>query len=638
MKKIILDLETKSEYDLLTSNAWRYSEHPSTDIVVLAYKEYEKDKVFTWFPGDPVPAVFTENNLFIAHSVQFEYSLFFNVLIPRYGFPERLKEVYSWSDTVPMCRCHGLPGGLDKATRALGAKERKMSEGKQLIKKFSKPKGYKSGRPVWHETTETEFNLFVEYCKQDVRATEFLFKHFENAYNWHIEKSVFYLDLMQNLKGLPVDVKSNNMIIKAVDLATQNAEELAKNYGINPRSPKQIIEYVKENFNIQLKDTRQDTLFKILANSKVPEELKKLIKLRLFMSRSSVKKFEALQNRTGPDNKLRQFLIYHGAHTGRWSGAGFQPQNMPRSKTPVKEIEKILKAFKNNEVSFWSTMDQAKKVLPGMIKAEPKKAFIMGDFAAIEARVLAYMAGQADLLDIFKNGGDPYINMASKLYGVRESQIRKDSPERQLGKTIILACGYGQGHRKFVETCEKMAGVKLTEAQAKKAVETYRNGYKKIPEFWTAAMENFKNALYNPGKNFITHGCVFHAEKGKFCYIQLPSGRRLYYYNLQYNKDRKEYSYLNFRSNTRTKLYGGILVENIVQAVARDIMVECMLTLEDRGLNTLFHVHDEIICYEEKAVIKQKKKIFDEVMNEAPIWLPGFPLMTESEICSRYHK
>lgn len=632
---ILLDLETKSEIDLTKTNPWVYSEHPSTDVIVLAYKIEGQDQVFTWFPGDPVPKEFKTNMLFIAHNVQFEYSIFANVLCKKYGFPETMLNLDRWIDTVPMCRCHGVPGNLEKATQMLQADETKMSEGKMLIRKFSKPKSVKDGVATWHETTKEEFDLFVDYCKQDVRATEFVYNTFKNSSNWQHEKPLIDLDLWQNMTGLPVDVKSCNMIIDKVAEATKKAEEKAAIFGVNPRSPKQILDWLSDNKNINLPDVRQDTINKRLQ-TETDKEVIELLTLRLFMSRSSVKKFEALQNRTDSTDHIRQWILYHGAHTGRWSGSGFQPHNMPRSKTSVKDIEVILKDFRNDKIDFWDIMNQAKKVLPGMIKAEKGKSFIIGDFAAIEARVLAWMAGQQKLIKIFQTTGKVYEDMAAKLYNCKSSDIGKDSKERQLGKTVILGCGYGIGFRKFTETCLSQ-GIKLNQGQAKKAVETYRSSYPEIPEFWNAAQTCFIKAVKNQGQEFKTNGCMLLAQPGRLT-IELPSGRKLYYYKIQYSKRHNEWSHLDFRTNARKRIYGGLLVENIVQAVARDIMAHCMLELKYAGLSPLLHVHDEAVCYENKEEIKAKQKIFDKIMNTPPDWFKDFPLVTESEVCARYHK
>jgi hypothetical protein len=343
-----------------------------------------------------------------------------------------------------------------------------------------------------------------------------------------------------------------------------------------------------------------------------------------------------------PEVSTGFFLVrYNGriSITGN-SGSGFQPHNLPRTKLKTdnfsKSIAELIGGF-SNKLERPAIIKNAQVILPGLIQAEKGKTFLMGDFAAIEARGIAYLAGETELLKAFANDEDVYKQMAAVIYNKPATSIKDGSKERQLGKQTILGCGYGMGIDKFKMTCEKYK-IEISDDLAARAVQTYRQTYAKIRGFWYDLEGAFTychtNRRNKPVKRVGKHLVI--KAQNNFISVLLPSGRELYYHNV--SVDSSGLSYWNYQQDRRVSVYGGILAENITQALCRDILTYCMIESDRAGLNPILHVHDEIVCQiADKDLIHAFIK-FETAMNTAPPWLPGFPLKTEIEISERYHK
>lgn len=665
---ILLDYETKSFSPLPDVGAWVYSEHPTTDIFCMAYIWEGMEKPALWVPGDTLPSEFYKKGAkFIARNALFEHAISTNVAIKKYGFPESMAEPGNWLCTAAMSRAVGMPGSLGKCAKALGVSE-KLETGTGLIRKYSIPaKDRKTGELYFNELKGEDLRLMHEYCIQDVVADWACFNILKNIDNNKTDYPVFRLDFKQNITGICVDVNALDKILYelniAFTMARAEADKLSyvaiyyppkpvtplhktldlicrekgdpptirteARVGINVNSPKQIKEFLLSH-GIDAPDSKISTIDKIY-DSTDNAEVKRVLTLRKFLGKASIKKFQALKDRVSSDGRLRHAILYHGAGTGRFSARGFQPHNLPKTETTPDEITELIKSF-NSDLSRPGIIDNAQRILPGLLIAGKGHKFIMGDFSAIEARVIAYLSGEKWRLDVFKTHGKIYEASASAMFNVPIESIGKDSPLRKKGKIAELALGY-QGS---VGALTQMGALNmgLKESELKTLTDDWRKANRKIVAFWYDLQNGFEKAFCN--KCIVKVGRLSIEGKKKFVSIQLPSGRKLYYHGVKI--EGREITFFNHARGGRFHLYGGLLAENVTQAVARDILTDCMLRMNKQGLTPLFHVHDEIICQEPIDKVDEHAKIFNEVSNTPPSWLPGFPLATDLEICERYHK
>jgi len=632
MKNILfLDYETRSFAPLKDVGAWKYAEHETTDIICLSYKTPRMKKAKTWLPGQKIPdAIAKHSGYFVAHNTLFEYAISSRVFVLKYNAPESLLDPARWLCTSSIARSLNLPGRLAELSGVMQLEEKKLETGAYLIQKYSMPqKERKTNKLYFNECKGEDLQAMIMYCERDVEVMEKIYNKLSVHSNIELEREVWLLDFRQNINGIPVDYNTLKKTIEVLNRRVEKAEKMCEKFGVNVRSPKQLKDWLLSR-SIFLENTQEQTIKNYLKNCD-DKEVEKLLNLRLFLSRSSIKKFDTLYNRLSGDDRLRYFLRYYGAFTGRWAGEGFQPHNLPKSFLTPKELEKNVLDFTTGKTKFWDTMSVAKSLIPGMIKAEKGKQFIVGDFAAIETRVLAFISGEEKLINMYKKDKDVYKAMAAVIFIKKIDEI--DDKERKLGKQTILGCGYGMGVNKFLATCESY-GMSIPRKLGERSVSAYRDTFTNITSLWYGLERAFTNA-YGTKKIIKYKGLVIEGGNS-FVSIQLPSGRKLYYHNVEQSSE--GLSYLNFQKKFRVHLYGGILVENVVQAIARDLLVYCMLEMKRQGLNPILHVHDEIICHEKKVGIKKKEKLFSAIMNTPPAWFKDFPLKTETEILERYVK
>lgn len=631
--KIHIDFETRSHLNLNKFGAWQYSTHPSTGIICMGYKTETMKKAKIWAPRQKVPAVFSKPHiLLIARNALFEYAIYANICVMEYGFPE-LQAPQHWACTQSMSLSVGLPGGLEDCSKALNLDISKLDTGKALIKKYCLPvKDRKTKELTFREMAPEDKIAMYEYCKTDVEVDAACYQKIYKLPNMEIERAIYELDLQQNVQGLPVDTKTVNYIADIINEAKHRAEQEMRELGVNVRSVPQMKSLFAE-LGEPLPNLEIDTVETAYKNTKNPH-LKKVLLLRMFLSKASLKKYDALINRTSTDNFIRYTLKYFGAHTGRWSGKGFQPQNMPSTKTSVAIIEETIKNF-SVEDSREAIIEKAKIMLPGMIKPVKGQVFILGDFSAIEAMGIAELAGETKLIKQFKQGIDVYKYMASRIFKKPVAEITEQ--ERKLGKQAVLGCGYSMAWERFMGTCAKY-GIIISEELAKLTVKTYRETYPKIVAFWYALEAAFKKASATKTTSPVIRVGKYIKMWGKNAYVavQLPSDRILYYHRVKIT--RNSITYYSFSRKHKVHIYGGMMAENITQAVCRDLLVNCMLKSYIHGLNPFLHVHDEIICSVNKKEAKGAATKFAKIMNTPPDWFAGLPLKTEVEICTRYHK
>lgn len=641
---VFIDMETRSEVDLLNSSQTRYAQGADADILLLYYMVEGGAEPVLWEPGMDVPDIFNTAEKFIARNFLFELNMCKYVGIPKYGFPERMADPTKWICTRALSLQAGLPGSLDGSAKALQVPQQKQEVGKGLISKYSDPVWLKDkekelfsapDKPYYfRELKGPDRELFREYCRADVIADSQVYEKIKGIKNREIEEKIFILDAMQNIRGLRVDVAAMEQYIDCYNKIEERALKEARSFGVNPRSGPELKEFLnRHGYKVKdvTSDTVQETLYKAMKHNR--DAVVSVLRLRQFLAKTSVKKFQALADRV-IDNRLHDFLRYHGARTGRWTGSGFQPHNLPKTGAKAADIDVLITAL-SPDMHYNAIIDAGQKILPGLIIPNDGNIFLMSDFSAVEARGVAYLAGQDDLLNDFRAGVDVYIKDGADITGTPIDKIDKKHRARTVGKVSVLSCGYGAGVNGITGML-KNYGLETSDTLAASIVSTYRAKYRKIVSFWYECEKVFFDAVARPGVEMKIGDYIRAKKTGRTLRVVLPSGRSLYYHNIR--KDSEGLIFTNYEKKIDTRLWGGLITENITQAMCRDIMADRMLACIRSALMPVLHVHDEIVieCAQGKAA--ENLKTFDRIMHTPPAWLPGFPLAAESEISKRYHK
>lgn len=650
MSFLNIDFETRSKADIKKVGAYRYAIDSSTVALCLAYDLGDKTPIQLWKPGQPLPSkLFTEiqNGKNVkAHNAEFEYYIWNIVCTLLYGFP-----------ALPIERLHcsaataaalSMPRSLDNLAKALSAPVKKDEEGKKIMLRLSKPKKPSKKDPsIWDNDPE-KFEKLYSYCKNDVLT--------EKVCSVPMpplplsEREVYLLTHKINERGVYCDIELCKTAISFIDkFETELTEKLKTHTNGKVTSAKQAIA-LKDWLNANgcpVENVQKDTITDALKMPGLSDKVKRVLRIRRELGRSSTSKYNAMLIRAGGDNRLRNTLLYHGANTGRWSGKGIQPQNYPRGTE--KDLQGVFNALEFGDydmfrASFKSPMGALSSALRGMLRAEPGKRFIAADYNAIEARVLFWLSGCKTGVDAFlavRDNEDVYTDMAEAIYS--RGITKADSNERQLGKQAVLGCGYGMGYKKFVETCAGY-GMKVSEKLGKKAVETYRGKFIEVPIYWRK-VESAAVTAIQLRKPIKYRNLVFYVKDG-YLFIQLPSGRRLAYYKpslkevMKFGQPRLEIRFMGENSTTRQwqrqSTYGGKLVENITQAVARDLLAEAMIRLEKNNYPIVLSVHDEIIS--ERTIGEGSLEELTNLMSQLPEWAAGCPVASEGYEALRFKK
>lgn len=667
---VLLDFETRSMADLKKTGGFRYAEDTSTDILCVGIKVFrggdtsnimitrkditERNSTFDLL-GSLVSEVVTAGGSFVAHNAQFERAIWYNVLVKKYGLPDISDPKY-WYCTAAASRSLGLPGKLENVCQVLNLPVEKDLQGKRIMMSLSRPqKKIDPETGSWFREPEKYPELFertYQYCMVDVEA-EFNLLNKITPLSAK-EKAVWDLDQIINTRGIRIDVPAVNGAVKIMDSYAKSLLEkipvLSEGKLEKVSSRNKVMEYFNEK-GFPLTGYTKTHINAALSNPALPDNLRELLEIRQSQGKTSTAKCYAMQQSYSTGGRVRDTLLYHGAATGRWAGRLVQFQNMPR--TPLKNAATVAQTLATGDLDYFdfmygSPLKVISSALRSFIIPSDGRKLIVADFAAIEARVLAWYAKQKDLVASFFNGDDVYKTMASVIYGKPVEEINKD--ERFLGKTAILGCGYGMGPAKFKITCANQ-GVIIEDSLADKTVKAYRSKYENIRNLWYRTTDDAINAiLYARGDDIeIEPGNPFTVE-GDFLVCRLPSGRKLHYFkpeleDLDLPDDEKwkcpyELSYAGIDSQSKSKkwgrvrTYGGKLVENIIQATSRDLMCNAMFECEKLG-EVVLTVHDEIVV-EVKPEITVDQII--TAMTTKPSWATNIPLSAEGWEGDRYGK
>lgn len=631
-RTLAIDIETYSDVDLISCGVYKYSSSPHFEILLIAYSVDDEETVcIDVANGEEPPKEFMEM-LFddtvtkIAFNANFERTCFSNYY--QHSFrPE------AWRCTAVQAAMLALPLSLEGVGAVLGLDKQKMTEGKELIKYFCNPcKATKSNggrtRNLPKDAPE-KWRQFKTYCIRDVDVEKQIRQRLDKFSIPKREQEIYCLDQRINDRGIMVD---RNLVNHAVacdllykETATARAYELT---GLeNPNSVSQLKLWLKEK-GLEVDSLAKDTVKDL--SMKAGGDVQEVLKLRLATSKTSVKKYEAIDRSVCAENRVHGLLQFYGANrTGRWAGRLVQIHNLPQNHLPDLELARALVSegrYEEVELFFESTPNVLSELIRTAFVAKPGCRFIISDYSAIEARVLAWLAGEEWRLQVFETHGKIYEASASAMFHVPIEEITKTSPLRQKGKISELALGYGGA----VGALTSMGALKmgLTEEELPGLVSTWRSANPHITAFWWAVDEAAITAVRDKKPSKV--GRVSFEYKSGILFVTLPSGRKLSYVKprMMLNKfGREGLTYEGIGESKkwmRLETYGPKLVENIVQAASRDILAEAMLRLEKEGFDIVCHVHDEVVL--EVPDGKSSVEEVNEIMAVNPVWTEGLPL------------
>lgn len=626
-----LDFETRSAVDLKDKGLDTYARDISTEVICMAYS-IDGGEVKLYTPQFALPQfLFNPDTKFQAWNAAFEYNILKHVL----QVPVKIEQ---FIDTMAIAAANNLPQSLDDCSQFLDSEYQKDPVGKRLIQKLSKPK--KDG--TFNEDPELLDQMY-EYCKQDVRTEMAIAKQLR-ALSAN-EQAVWVLTQKINESGVPVDPQElqNALFTCETNKTAINREISSLTGGYTANQPAKLIEWLGGR-GIVVEDLTAETVTKLLQRSNITDEVRRVLELRQQGSMTSVAKYEKmLEVQVG--GRIRNTLVYHGASTGRFaSRGGLNLQNIARPSLSDDQIEEAIgRVLVRGE---GGTMEELSSLVRSAIKAPDGHTFVDVDFSSIENRVASWIAGQNDKVELFRQGLDEYKTFASTaLYNVPYDEVTKDM--RQISKSAVLGCMFGQGAKGLVEYADGM-GVKLSLGESEKAVKAYRNAYAKVKNAWYDFEAQAIMAIKNPGEAFKSGKVAFKVAKGAL-WMQLPSGRLICWQAPDVEDQltpwgARKLGVVVRNQNTftrkwgRNKLIGSSIFQSAVQGTARDMLTEAMLRLDEMGYNVINSIHDEILLIVPEQDGAPALERVVETMTKPPQWASEFPLAAEGWVGQRYRK
>ena len=639
-----MDIECFSDVDLIKCGVYAYADSPAFEILLFAWSfDGGETQIIDFAQGEQLPAevedaIFDVSVTKTAYNANFErtcLSKYFGRYIP----PE------SWHCSAVQAAMLALPRSLEDVGRVLGLDEQKMKEGKELIRYFcvpckpTKANGGRTRNLPCHAPEKWE--LFKTYCKRDVDVEKSIRRKLHNFPIPESEMELYRLDQRINDRGVLVDMGLVEQAIACErlhkEVVTKRAYELT---GLeNPNSVAQLKGWLGD------KGMEAESLSKKAVADMIAEtdgEVEELLRLRLLMAKTSVKKYEAMERSVCSDGRVHGMLMFCGANrTSRWSGKIVQIQNLPKNYIPDLELARDLVKqgrFEDIELLYDSTPNVLSELIRTAFIPKPGCRFVVADFSAIEARVLAWLSGEQWRLDVFTSHGKIYEASASSMFHVPMEEITKGSPLRQKGKLAELGLGFGGAAGALISMGALDMG--LTEEELPPLVAAWRKANPHITQFWWDVDAAAIKAVTEKQKTKV--GKIIFEYKSGILFITLPSGRRLSYVKPRmavnrFGRDSLTYEGISENKKwSRIETYGPKLVENIVQGTARDLLAEAMLRVEKKGYPIVMHCHDEII-----AEVPEGTGSVDEmceIMAVQPEWAEGLPLRADGYQCSFYQK
>ena len=675
MKRLHIDIETYSPEPIAKTGLYRYAFHPDFRILLVCYAEDDGPVVCIELAlGETLPerfvnALFDDKVIKVAHNATFE-RVCLSVYLWQTGTRQRgfFLPADNWHCTMVQASRCGLPMSLKEAGAALGLEQQKMSEGKALIKLFCTPKPKKTDGIFYEgdrnlpEDFPEEWKTFKAYCIRDVEVEREIDRRTEwmTVPSW--ERKLYAVDQKINDRGVLVDIDLAKEACRIGAIVTARlTEEAMKLTGLNnPNSVSQLKDWLSAQLGFDVDTLSKKDLPEIRKATSDPRVLR-VLQIRAQLGKSSNAKYEAMLDCACDDGCVRGLLQFYGARTGRWAGRLVQLQNLPQNHIP--DLDFARQALKEGDIEmldlgFKSIPDTLSQLIRTAFIPRPGFTFAVCDFSAIEARVLAWLAGEEWVLDVFRNGGDIYCSTASKMFHKPVEKHGVNSDLRPKGKVAVLALGYGGG----VSALDAMGGQKLgmTEQEEADTVRMWRDANPHIVAFWKAVedaalsvIQGFKktarlgirvpiSAEEYEARRAAANGREVRNYSVRDSYLEfsmhegwlvcrLPSGRKISWPEAQVTVNRfggqsVRYKGVDQKTNKWGWLetFGGKLVENITQAVARDCLAHVLLQLShEPWINVVFHVHDEVVC----EVLSEKDLTrIEEYFSNGPEWAEGLPL------------
>jgi DNA polymerase len=670
MDRINLDFETYSEANLKEVGAHRYAMDPSTDVLSLAYS-FRDEPPKLWVPGMDMPkdlfGLLSQGYLTYGWNVTFEFAIWKYVCVKKLGWPEVPN--YQWRDTQAVALLFAHPMSLGYCGEVMDLEIQKDKRGEQLINLLSKPQKITKSNPYKRFTPSTHPHLFeemYEYNIQDVNSERAIL----DAFPWDLpdsEQEIFLHTLEKNDAGIPIDTELVDSIVEKVDeylVEVSQIVPIITDGAINTiNQGAKIIEWC-EIQGYEIPNFQADTVTDALADPDIENypNVKSLLEIRQLAGKSSIKKFVKIAAAVCKDGRIRNCLKYHKATTGREGGRLLQPQNLPRAdvefdksggeEARAKATELLVDMFKNDPLEeimaeHENVLYVASSLIRPSICAEDSKEFIVSDYSQIENRMLCWLAGQEDVLDLIRDGMDTYKDMASHLYNIDYSEIPKEGRRRRHGKLTILGGGYGMGYKKFWDDCVNKQKFDITLKEAKHTIDTFRERYNEVKNLWYGLQDAAIEATINQG-NITGYGVISFMHDSNHLYMILPNGKQITYpkawvepNTTPWGEVRNALFHMGVNSKTKkwTKhnLTPGRLTENASQGASREILFEAVLDLKKKyGDKIILTVHDEVVLEVEKGTVSLEE-VNEVLCNRSSTW-DGLPLNASGFTTRRYHK
>ena len=643
-RELHLDIETYCELDLSKTGVYAYASHPSFEILLVGYA-YDDDEVTCvdmvngTLPTQVIKDIFNPEIIKIAHNAAFEMTCFSEYFQQRANPKE-------WVCTMALAMHNGLPGSLEVLSSAMNLEKQKLSIGRALINYFSKPckptkaNGCRTRNLPHHD--KDKWQAFMKYCTRDVVSERDIYNQLIGLVQPDFEREVFLLDAEINKRGIMIDIDFVENAVAIDDKITaEHEDELRRITGLsNPNSTSQFKQYL-QSVGYHYPSLTKKEAVKLYEEVEDPV-IKRAVELKLLMSKTSTAKYKAMLNAVCPDGRVRGLYQYYGANrTGRWAGRLVQMQNLTKNK--IAEVEFAKDLIRNGDMEclklIYSDIPDilSQLIRPAFIAKEGCK-FIVADYSAIEARVVAWLSQEQWRLDLFSKGGDIYCASASQMFKVPVEKHGVNSHLRQKGKISELALGYGGG----VGALKSMGALEMgiAEEELPELVTAWRSANQKVVQMWRDFDRAAVDAIATGDVTKVPCGVEFRVVKGNMI-MTLPSGRKLCYQKVRLEDDKfgKRIKFKGMNQVTRkwedTDTYGAKLVENATQAIARDCLATAMLRLRDRGFEIVGHVHDEVIV---EASEEENMKDVCDIMAMPLDWAKGLYLPAEAFESPYYKK
>lgn len=662
MIHLSIDLETYSDVNLKKAGLYRYVQSPAFEILLFAYSlDGAPTQVVDMAQGEKIPlevvhALTDPQCLKHAYNAAFEWyclSKYMGVQLP----PSQ------WRDTMLHGLYAGYTAGLDATGRALGIPEdkQKLATGKALIRYFCvpcKPTKSNGGRTRNYPHHDPEkWELFKTYNGQDVVAEMEIERRLSVFPVPDFVQKQWETDLLINARGVAVDMDFCEGALELGEtIRAQLTDEAVQLSGLqNPNSVKQLARWLSAETGDDITSLRKETIKELLGRDNA-DHVQRMLEIRQELGKTSTKKYDAIEAAVCDDGRVRGLLQFYGANrTGRWAGRLVQVQNLPRTYTePLEFARELVKGRKLDALRtvYGSPNDTLSQLIRTAFVAAPGNVLIDADFSAIEARVISWLADEEWRLEVFRTHGKIYEASASQMFGVPLERIKKGNPEyslRQRGKVAELALGYQGGvpAMRQMDTGKLLAD--LPDEEIKDIVDKWRNTNPKIRNLWYSFNDAAIRVIQNGG-SLRVRCCTFAREcdciRGTTCMtVSLPSGRKLYYVEPSVGENRwggPSITYMGMNDKNkwgRIETYGGKLVENVVQAIARDCLAQAIEHLEAAGLPVVFHIHDEVVI--DTAAFDTNDAMLDKVVKimSTPIpWAEGLPLGADGWVGAFFKK